>query len=462
MDRKALRFIGIVAAAVGGYAVLVFNLPAEGFSLEASRAAALTIVAIAFWATGTLPIGVTAIAYLLLAMLLAVQPAEVVFSGFQSGAFWLVFAGMIVAVAVRSSGLGARIAQRLTTRIGASYRAILGTVAVAATTLNFIMPSGMGRILVLVPIVLAMADRYGFTADRPGRSGMIMVATAVSFAPSGAVMTALLPNLVMVGAAENLYEIKFSYATYLLAHFPVMGALRALSIVMISAIMFRDTPEPVVNTTAPDAMSLQEVRLAVILGLTLVLWLTDSAHGIAPAWIGLSAAVILLIPALQLSPANTLSNNLDYNSVFYTAGVLGMGAVISGSGLASQLGSWLTVALPIVPDADGANFFVLSLLAFALGPLITNPAIPAVLSPLAAAFAGLSKLPVDMVLMTQVAGFSNVIFPYQASPVIIGMTLGGVSLRAGTRLFLVLTLVTLIILLPLQYAWWKTLGLFAG
>jgi len=460
MDRSAFKSWGVVAAAVALCVVVALTPVPQGWTPGQIRAGTLTVAAIALWATGTLPIGVTAIAYLLLAMLLDVQPAAVVFSGFHSSAFWLVFAGVVVAVAVTSSGLGARIARYLTTRVSGSYLAILSGVAVAATTLNFLMPSSMGRILMLIPIVLAMADRSGFTADRPGRSGMIMVATIVSIVPAGAVMTALVPNLVMVGAAENLYDIDFTYTSYLLVHFPVMGALRTIAIVFLAQLLFQDVPEPATDTTEAESMSLQETQLAVLLGLALALWMTDAIHGIAPAWIGLGVAVILLLPGLRLLPSNTLSEKLDYNAVFYTAGVLSMGAVITGTGLAAKLGGSLMAALPITAGADGINVLMLTLLSTVLGPLVTNPAVPAVLSPLAGEIAELTALPIDLVLMTQVTGFSNVLLPYQASPVIIGMTLGGVSFRAGTKMLVALTLITLIILLPLQYSWWHVLGLF--
>ncbi len=97
MDRSAIKSWGIVAAAAILCAAVILAPVSQGWTPGQIRAAALTVAAIALWATGTLPIGDTAIAYLLLAMLLAVQPATVVFSGFQSSAFWLVFAGVVMA-----------------------------------------------------------------------------------------------------------------------------------------------------------------------------------------------------------------------------------------------------------------------------------------------------------------------------------------------------------------------------
>ena len=63
--------------------------------------------------------------------------------------------------------------------------------------------------------------------------------------------------------------------------------------------------------------------------------------------------------------------------------------------------------------------------------------------------------PLLTVLMTQVIGYSTVIFPYQAPPLVLAMHLGGVHSRAGIRLTLTLAAVTLIFLTPLNYVWWN-------
>jgi hypothetical protein len=40
----------------------------------------------------------------------------------------------------------------------------------------------------------------------------------------------------------------------------------------------------------------------------------------------------------------------------------------------------------------------------------------------------------------------------------IAMHLGGVSIKDGTRLCIALAAITLLILLPLDYCWWRLLG----
>ncbi|MFX8362505.1 anion permease, partial [Acinetobacter baumannii] len=73
----------------------LFAAPPGGLPPAAAPTAALAIVAIAFWATGRLPEHVVALALLLGAVLLKVAPTPVVFSGFSSTAWWLIFGGLI-------------------------------------------------------------------------------------------------------------------------------------------------------------------------------------------------------------------------------------------------------------------------------------------------------------------------------------------------------------------------------
>jgi di/tricarboxylate transporter len=78
--------------------------------------------------------------------------------------------------------------------------------------------------------------------------------------------------------------------------------------------------------------------------------------------------------------------------------------------------------------------------------------------PLAQDFATASGIPLYTVLMLQVVVFSTVFLPYQSPPMMIGMQLGGASLRDGARLCLPLAAATVLILLPLDYLWWWLLG----
>ena len=77
------------------------------------HAAAVMLLTIGLWATAVLPEHLSALIFLCLCMLFAVAPASVVFSGFTSGTLWLVLGGLVLAEAVRATGLGVRLARSL-------------------------------------------------------------------------------------------------------------------------------------------------------------------------------------------------------------------------------------------------------------------------------------------------------------------------------------------------------------
>ena len=164
-------------------------------------------------------------------MLFAVAPASVVFSGFQSTAFWLVFSGLIIGVGVRRTGLADHLAQEITGRFTKSYANLVTGVVVLAVTMAFLLPSTMSRVVIMAPIVSALADRVGFGEGSNGRAGLILAMALGTWMSAAGILPAHLPNLVMVGAAETLYNVSFTYGAYFFLHFPVLGVLKSACIV---------------------------------------------------------------------------------------------------------------------------------------------------------------------------------------------------------------------------------------
>jgi len=63
--------------------------------------------------------------------------------------------------------------------------------------------------------------------------------------------------------------------------------------------------------------------------------------------------------------------------------------------------------------------------------------------------------------MAQVIGYGAPVLPYQASPIVVAMGMGGVSAQDGTRLCLAMAAVTFALLVPLDYLWFVLLRMVA-
>ena len=81
-------------------AMIILFLPMSYLSSQLSLAAALILLTVGMLATGIIAEQLSMLIFFLLTMVLSISPPSIVFSGFYSGAFWLVFGGLVIGAAV--------------------------------------------------------------------------------------------------------------------------------------------------------------------------------------------------------------------------------------------------------------------------------------------------------------------------------------------------------------------------
>lgn len=374
----------------------------------------LLVVCMGLWASGLVAEIVTAMLFFTVAMLLRLAPPATVFSGFASSAFWLVLGGMVVGLAMTRTGLGDRLARSLSGRLSGSYPRFIAGIVLLSFLLSFVMPSNLGRIMLLIPVVLALCDTFGLEPGRPGRFGAAMAVGLATPLLSAAILPANVPNLVMAGTAETQHGLQIAYLPYLLLHAPVLALVKGVFLVIVIVRVFPDRlTNPLVAAGAATPLSREEWRLTAILAATLALWVTDSLHHIAPAWVALAAAVICLAPRIGVLPAEAFSA-VNLRTCFYVAALLGLVAIVTETGLGARLGHALLQVAPLEPGATAQNFGVLTLIATILAIVVTANGAPALYTALAGEMSAASGLDLMSVVMVQVIGYSTLFLPYQA------------------------------------------------
>lgn len=420
--------------------------------------ACVVAVTIVLWATARLPGYLVALLFFAFSACLRLAPPDVLFSGFSSAAFWLVLSGFILGVAIRKVGLADRIAHSLTDRFTGSWLRMLSGVVLLTYGLAFVMPSNMGRIALLMPIVMAMADSVGLTKGSRGRIGLALAVGFGTFQLSGSILPANVPNLVMVGAAESAYGLQPSYLAYLFLHAPVLGLLKGLALILCLYFLFPADPRPAAPRQNATPLSPAEKRLGALLLVTLLLWATDTLHGVSPAWIGLASACLCLLPRIGFLNGDEFATGINIRTCIYIAGILGLAALVSHSGLGLLLGKSLVRILPLDPAHPATSFGGLVALTSALNFAVTSNGVPALFTPLAQGLSDASGFPLLTVLMVQVIGYSTPLLPYQAAPIVVAMGMEQVPARDAILLCLVLSAITFLFLVPIDYIWFQVLG----
>ena len=439
---------------------LWFQEPPVGASPEMMRIAAVVVVAVSLWASGVVPEYFTAIIFFFLAMVLTDAGASTVFSGFHSTAVWMIFGGLVVGAAVQETGFGRMLASGLLKVFPRSYFGILCGITVVATVLCFIIPSNTGRIVIMMPIFMALADEVGLEPESEGRAGMGLAVAAGSIYPSLSVLPAAVPNLVWLGATESIHGVSFTYAEYLVANFPVIGLVSMVAIPLVCRTLFSDQIENRGSAVPPTKSSEEQTRLIIVLTAALGLWLTDFAHGVSPAWVALGAAVFCMLPRAGMVPASIMMGKISYAPWFFVAGVIGMGAIVAQAGLGAYISHFLFNAVPLHAGDDFLNFAIVGGVGTAIGLITTVPGQPAILTTLATDIAAATGWPLKTVLLTQPLSWAMALFAYQFPPFILAAHLGGISAKNLGKLILVMCAVVWVIMMPLMYLWWQVLGLF--
>jgi len=456
LPQRSILTILLVSAA----AALVFALPVPpDTGAKVLPALALTVFTVGLWATGGLPEYYTSLIFFILALVFAIAPADVVFSGFRSSAFWLVGGGVVMGIAANRTGLGRVLAHAFVSRLNKSYPQLISGIVIGAVILSFLIPAAIARIIILMPIAFGLADQLGFEKGSQGRTGMVMAVTFGSYLLPLSILPANLPNVVLAGVADGLYDVKISYGLYLLMNFPFAGIVKGFFLVALICFFFGEKiPNPGSTGEAAPQLSTDGRRLAVIVGLTLAVWATDFVHGIAPGWVAIFSAILCVAPGLGvISPVN-FHKDKSFLTLLYAAAVLSVGNTVAISGAGVLIADALIAMTRFQPGDTVYAFGAFSGITMLMCLFATLPGTIVVLAPFAGEVAEASGLPLLGVLMMLANGFSTIFFPYQGAPLIVGIRLGGATIADGLRLTLPLGLISLALLWPMNFMWWRWLG----
>jgi len=312
-----------------------------------------------------------------------------------------------------------------------------------------------------VPIVAGVAAQVGLKRGSAGYEGLILAALVATFQIGTGVLPANAPNLALAGAAEALHNVHIRYGEYLWAQFPVLGLVKMVLIIAVTCWMFPARITAPVPVVGGNPWSAAQRRLAIVLATALALWATDHVHQIRPGWIALAAGLAVILPRIGVMPMTAFNDSIKFGPFFYIGSVLGLGAVVAHSGLSTALGAAVLPLLPLERGADFGNFMWLALASTFACLITTNPAQPGLMVPIAPQIAEATGWPMMSALMTSALGFSNIVLPYTIPPLVVGMHLAGVRFPTAARYTLAIAAPSLLVVLPIDFLWWKAIGYFA-
>src|SRR5262249_34324332 len=119
------------------------------------------------------------------------------------------------------------------------YWRVVCAVILISLVLSFVVPSSMTRVMLIMPVVLAVSEELGLSEGR-GKLGLVATAVLASYYFGSGVLPANVPNMALVGSAEKLLPVHFRFADYFITYFPVLGLMKTALAGCLIAFAFRE------------------------------------------------------------------------------------------------------------------------------------------------------------------------------------------------------------------------------
>lgn len=448
--------LGIAALLLG------FAAPFPALPSSVQNALGIALFALFFWTTEPIPIALSSAGVIALIPAVGLLSFEQSLAPFASKTVWLVLAGMALSLGVAKTGLGDALASWLESRLSPRPFFLLCQLHLLGLATAFVIPSGVIRVLFLMPIGIALVERLHSRPAPHLKAAVLLSLLCSTYFGGCGLLTGSVPNLVLAGQYEKVQGAPIFWATWLYWMFPVIGLLRTLlSLGAIWVLFGRHLDGPVSQPTpAPSSAPLTRVqrRALYILLVGVGLWATDLLHHIHPAYVGLALVVLFVWPRWGPLHVGDLAK-VRFALVAYIVALLTLGRALDEAGFNRLFIAAFGEYLALEEYGWFGQHLALCLIALPLDFLMDVAAVAGVatiplmelggqhgIAPLPAAFS---------VAMATTLAF----LPYQSAPFMVAYGFRQLSMRQLVFAQGLISAASLVLLCPLNLLYWRWLGL---
>ncbi len=458
MEKKKLGLlIGIAIAA----ALAIF--PVNGLTYEGRMTLGLTLMTVVFWAFQIAQSGYTSGLYLGLLIVTGCAPSGTVFASWTGPTMYLVIGAYLIAGAVKSSGLGERIAYAFIIKFVDSYSSIIISSFVLTFILSILIPHPWPRAF-LIMSVMSVVIR---SADLP-KEDSVKIGFSVFAASVPVSLIFLTGDSVINPLAVQASGMQVGWFDWL-KYMGVPAIAASILTCILILVLFKPSKKVTMNKdeiraklSAMGKLKLIEKRTLVWLAIAVTFWMTDSVHGVNIGWVTLIIAMMMSLPVVGevLTPKSW--SEVPVHVLLFLTAAMAIGKV----GGATGMNAW--IADTILPSSVPANPFVLAALIAAISIVIhmvlgSVIAVMGVAIPALLAFTqpmGINPLIPTFLVYTAIA--VHYIFPFQHLNMLVGQgeENGMYSQKETMKLGIPLTAAVFLITVAIEVPWWMLLGLY--
>lgn len=452
-----------------GILALILAAPApDGLSAAGKATLAVMSWSCVMWVFEAMPVGVSGIAIpMLLVTTGAAAPFPKAASGFSTPVVFLCLSAFLFAAIMQAAGLDRRIALSLLHRMRVTtVNGVIWAMFAVNMVLSLIIPAANARAATLLPVVSGVSSFFGDSEREANGKRAIVIQTLVygSMISGMCIMTAHLPNMVLVGLFDSQLGVHLSYVDWFKLQWPYLGMFvltqwwvktffntRGVSIdggIRVIERQYAELP----RTSATEWMVLA------VFAIVAILWMTEDIHKIKSHLSAIIGLTILFVPGLFGFSWKEIQDRTIWGTLMLLAGALSMSAAMEASGLAM----WLSDLVHPVAAGHGWMGVLAILMAgthiIRLG-MLSNIAAITMLAPVLLALAPrLGLHPVALTMLVSDTDTFAYILPTQITAAVIAYSTGTFTMAQYARVGVVSVLIAIAYGIFVMAPWYAFLG----
>ncbi|MHA1637563.1 MAG: SLC13 family permease [Candidatus Thorarchaeota archaeon] len=433
--------------------------------LVRSQAAIMILAVVAIlWFSEGISLVATAVLIPILVVLTDIAAPRAAFAPFFDPAVALIFGGFLLGRALSKYELDKRLALLIISKSSGSGSSLLLTVMCVTAFLSAWI-SNTASAAIMIPIALAVISRIHNKETRSKFGKALVLGVAYGATLGGiASLVGSPPNPLAATYINSFLGIEFTFMSWIPFGLPVVLIMLPITWqwLMIRFKLPKDIEEMQDLKEVSEKeylklgpMNTQQKLVLVVFISVVVLWLTESVHGISSAVVAVIGGLSLLV--LRLLDEKDISSEIGWSSLL----ILGSGIALGNAMIATGVSSFLAfqmAGLGVLPTL--LIIIVIGGVAVLLTMVASNTGAAVILIPIAIPLAiGLGIDPVLVVMVIAISVSMDFALPTGTPPSTIAYSTGEVEMKEMVTTGLVLDLIALLVITIFVIWIWSFLGL---
>ena len=415
---------------------------------------AAIVLGIARWATELADRTLVSVALLVIFAATA-APAGVtmqrIFSFPLSANFLTIVSSFLLSAGVVNSGVAKKLANDFLNR----YCSNLVHLVIAAGLLNALLaaviPQPVPRITLLGSIYFVLLKEQNVTAEQRRAVLMSVFVMATSTA-----MILKNGDVVLNAAALSINNVDLTQMEWL--RYMTLPSILA-SVLLAAVYIFYQKKHLhasiVMDRSKSEPLTRQGKITCLLMVIIVVLWVTESVHGISQAYVSLAGVAIMFLLGILKTPD---LKSVKIGLLLFLTAEFALGNVLADSGIAASISG---ILLRVMPASDNIYLplLLLTLSIYVLHTLFGGAmGALAVSLPIVNALWGNVLGPEVISLTALVLVTCHYVFPYNQMTILVGYGQKYYEFRDVMRFAVVLTILVTVMIFGIYLPWWKLTG----